>query len=180
MTRCPPAVACASFITRDESVTMALAATLGQMILPGEWLALMGELGAGKTRFVRGVCAGLGVDTRSVASPTYVLMRVYACAESGSSAICALAHIDAFRLRGAPELDTVGLDETLARQPTVVAVEWADHIAEALPPLALRIEIEHAASWGNSDEETRRRITMLGDSRTWRGRLAALHCLAAK
>ncbi|MBP7746790.1 MAG: tRNA (adenosine(37)-N6)-threonylcarbamoyltransferase complex ATPase subunit type 1 TsaE [Phycisphaerae bacterium] len=118
--------------------TLALGRRLGRLLRTGDFLALTGPLGAGKTQLIKGVAAGLGVPTEQpVVSPTFVLVREYV-------GRLKLYHIDAYRLTGAAELLALGVDEMLAEPGSVVAVEWADRVAEAVPACAAWIELEHA------------------------------------
>lgn len=100
----------------------------------GGSVALVGPLGAGKTVFVRGLAAGLGVDTRLVASPTFVIVNEY------PSARRPLVHVDLYRVADASELEATGFLDWLA-PGAVVAVEWADRIPEALPPDHLEVAL---------------------------------------
>jgi tRNA threonylcarbamoyladenosine biosynthesis protein TsaE len=124
--------------SRSESQTLDLAARLARGLRGGEVIALEGELGAGKTCFVRGLAAGLGLDASAVCSPTFVICRRY-----GDSAALGLVHIDAFRLGGPQDLDSIGWEEMLAEPDSVIAVEWAGRIADALPRERLEIAIDH-------------------------------------
>lgn len=98
-------------------------------------IALVGPLGAGKTAFVKGLAAGLGIDPARVASPTFVVASEY---PAGARP---LAHVDLYRLESEAELEAAGFLDLL-EPGAVVAVEWADRFPEALPSdrLALRIE----------------------------------------
>ena len=103
---------------------------LGERLRKGDIVLLVGELGAGKTTFVRGVAQGAGSEA-AVASPTFQLVRVY-------PGRVQLAHVDLYRVENASELGGLGLDE-LADEGAVV-VEWGDRLdVEG----AARIEIEH-------------------------------------
>ena len=116
---------------------MALAATLGRRLSSGAVICLYGELGAGKTRFVQGLAAGIGVDPNTVSSPTFVICHEY------RGASLRLAHIDAYRLHSVDELESIGWDELLGAPDTVIAVEWAARIAEALPADRLDVRMDH-------------------------------------
>jgi tRNA threonylcarbamoyladenosine biosynthesis protein TsaE len=108
------------------------------MLRSGDFLALQGPLGAGKTHLLKSVAAGLGVPAdEPVVSPTFVLIREYA-------GRLKLYHIDAYRLSGAAGLLSLGLDELIVEPGAVVAVEWADRVAEAVPPHACWIELAHS------------------------------------
>jgi len=103
---------------------------LGERMQTGDVVMLTGELGAGKTTFVRGVAQGTG-SSAPVASPTFQLVRVY-------SGRVQLAHVDLYRVESGSELADLGLEE-LADQGAVV-VEWGDRLEVEG---AARIEIEH-------------------------------------
>jgi tRNA threonylcarbamoyladenosine biosynthesis protein TsaE len=103
---------------------------LGERLRPGDVVLLSGELGAGKTTFVRGVAQGTG-SSAPVASPTFQLVRVY-------SGRVQLAHVDLYRVENIAELRNLGLEE-LAQQGAVV-VEWGDRLEV---DDAARIQIEH-------------------------------------
>lgn len=132
---------------RSDSVerTIALGSIIAKLLQPGDVIALEGELGAGKTQFVRGLAAGMGLDEEAVSSPTFVLMHEYLPDDEDAPA---LVHIDAYRLEGSGDLATLGWDEggsgpgELADN-AVVVVEWASRIADDLPADALFIEITH-------------------------------------
>ena len=102
----------------------------GERLRTGDIVLLTGELGAGKTTFVRGVARGIG-SSAPVASPTFQLVRVY-------PGRVQLAHVDLYRIERPAELAELGLDE-LADQGAIV-VEWGDRLQA---PGAARIEIEH-------------------------------------
>lgn len=108
---------------------------LGESLIGGIAVALIGPLGAGKTHLVKGIAQGNGEsDARRVTSPTFTLIQEY-------SGRLTIFHIDAYRLRGPTELLALGFDELL-RSDTVVIVEWADRVRSALPSELLTIEIQ--------------------------------------
>ena len=117
-------------VTSSPAETEAAGAELGRRLQPGDVLLLTGELGAGKTTFVRGVARGVG-SVAQVASPTFQLVRVY-------PGPVQLAHVDLYRIEKPGELADLGLDE-LATQGAVV-VEWGDRLD--VDGAAL-IQIEH-------------------------------------
>jgi tRNA threonylcarbamoyladenosine biosynthesis protein TsaE len=102
--------------------TESLAAGLAARLEPGALLLLRGELGAGKTAFVRGLAAGLSADPDEVSSPTFTLMKEY-------RGRVLLRHLDLYRLDHQADIDELDID-TL-RDGAVVAVEWADRMAVA-------------------------------------------------
>ena len=115
--------------------TAALAAALGATARPGDFLALFGPLGAGKTLFAAAFCGGLGIDPAKVDSPSFVLMNRY-------EGRLPVFHFDAYRLEGEEEeLAELGFfDDEL--ESGVVLLEWADRVDRMLPPRALRIHFE--------------------------------------
>ena len=111
--------------------TEALAARLAGALAPGDLVLLQGELGAGKTAFVRGLAAGLGVDPDQVSSPTFTLMQEY-------RGPVTLRHLDLYRLERQADIDD--LDIEAMRDGAVVVVEWAERMAVA-PPSAWVVRI---------------------------------------
>ena len=132
------------FCTASEADTELLAARLAEAVEPGTVVALIGNLGAGKTRLVRAVVEALGVDRRAIASPTFVLVHEY-------EGRIPIYHFDAYRLRDAADFAALGADEYLSSSG-VSLIEWADRVAELLPADHLRIEI---AVTGESAREFR-------------------------
>jgi tRNA threonylcarbamoyladenosine biosynthesis protein TsaE len=120
----------------DEQVTTSPAETqragmlLGQRLRTGDVVLLTGELGAGKTTFVRGVAQGTG-SKADVASPTFQLVRIY-------PGRVQLAHVDLYRVEDGAELRDLGLEELV--EEGAVVVEWGDRLDV---DGAARIEIEH-------------------------------------
>jgi tRNA threonylcarbamoyladenosine biosynthesis protein TsaE len=120
----------------NPAATHALGVALGRAAFPGAVLALVGELGAGKTGIARGIAEGLAVPGR-VTSPTFVIVQVH---DGGR---LPFAHADLYRLGDASELDAIGFADVLAAGG-VVAVEWADRFPDALPADRLVIALSEA------------------------------------
>lgn len=112
-------------ISHSEEETTALAAKLAPALRPGDVLVLQGELGAGKTEFVRGLAAALGLDTDQVNSPTYTIVNEYPGERP-------LFHFDLYRLGDPSELYEVGWDDYLGREG-LIAIEWGERAGEMLP-----------------------------------------------
>jgi tRNA threonylcarbamoyladenosine biosynthesis protein TsaE len=122
-------------LARSESETEAAAQGLAVGFLGGEVVLLTGELGAGKTSFVRGLARGLGADPTEVSSPTFVLLTSY-------PGRLKLHHADLYRLRGDGDESELGLEE-LPGSGGVLAIEWAERL-RALPwPRPLRVQLFH-------------------------------------
>lgn len=139
--------------SESEAQTMEIARTLALQLHGGEVVALEGPLGSGKTCFVRGLAAGLGLDPASVSSPTFMICQEYESKDA--AARLALMHIDAYRLAGADELESIGWSEMLEARDAVIAVEWPSRIAKALPVDRIEVAFEHAG-------EHSRRLTIHG------------------
>ena len=131
--------------TVSAEASQALGERIGRACQGGEVLALIGQLGTGKTCLIKGVAAGLGVPSDSVASPTFALIHEYA----GRLPVC---HADLYRLEPQDALNGLGLEEYL-RPPWVTLIEWADRAPSVLPKEHLRIMMEHLGG-------DRRRITV--------------------
>lgn len=115
-------------ITKNQKATQDLAKKLLTKLSGGEVLALEGDLGAGKTTFTQGLAKALGIKDK-VTSPTFVLLKIY---QAKHPRIKQLVHIDAYRLNNATDLEAVGWQDYLNRD-TLVVIEWADKVREALP-----------------------------------------------
>ena len=133
-------------VSRSVADTERIAADLARTLTPNTTLAVHGDLGAGKTQFVRGLLVGLGGNPRTVSSPTYVLLNIY---DTGH---LPLFHLDAYRVAGPEDFDAIGFTELL-EQGGVVVVEWADRVTDLLPPDTIHIRIEPT-------DPTTRRITI--------------------
>lgn len=139
------------FKSESEQDTKEVAETLGRVVLSGEAgnealvVALEGELGAGKTVFVRGFTQGLGIK-KTITSPTFVLMKRFPI---GGGFYKNFFHIDAYRLKNGKIPLELGLKEIIRDPKNIVAVEWASRIKKCLGGNVLRIFLEH----GNKNEE---------------------------
>jgi len=115
--------------------TESLGRALGHLLQGGHVLALIGDLGAGKTTFVRGLMAGLGAPTLAVSSPTFTFVHHY-------QARLPVIHIDLYRLRSAEEAEAIGLPDCF-NDHTVTAIEWADRFPTLLPHDRFVIRFAH-------------------------------------
>lgn len=124
-------------VTRNEAETIDLGARLGRLLAPGDFIALVGELGAGKTQFAKGVAVGLEVDPDTpITSPTYTILNIY-------DGRLPLYHFDLYRLANAEEVEDLGFDEYFSGDGACI-VEWAERLADELPPQALTVSFAHA------------------------------------
>lgn len=143
-----------SVIVDGEAATQSLASLLGGIVEPGAVLLLEGDLGAGKTTFVKGLAQGLGIDPDEVSSPTFTLIHEY---EGDMS----LYHFDAYRLDDVSEFIELGAEEYFASDG-VTAVEWGDRVRDELPSNRLEIAITS----GETADGSSRHVTFrpLGDA----------------
>ena len=133
--------------------TAALGRALAGLLAPGDVVVLTGPLGAGKTRLVQGIAAGLDVPGR-VTSPTFVLVRRHA-------GRLPLVHVDAYRLDDAADL--VALDDDVLADDVVTCIEWGGNVAAALP--ADRIDVELTVDGEDGDAPRRIAIVLHGATR---------------
>ncbi len=132
--------------THSAAQTRALGARFAALLSPGELVALSGELGAGKTCFIQGICTGLGVE-ETVNSPTFILMNQYSGRRPGIA--ITISHFDFYRLSGAGELDSFGADEFFDGDG-ICLVEWAERASERLPPRRWQVEMEYDGAGSRS------------------------------
>jgi len=128
--------------THTAQQTRELGVALGSLLQPGDFVALVGELGAGKTEFARGVAEGDAVPQDEVASPTFALIHRY-------QGRIPLVHADLFRLAGEEDLYGTGYYELRDSDEAAVVVEWADRIPSAAPADALRVRLEAGPGEGD-------------------------------
>jgi tRNA threonylcarbamoyladenosine biosynthesis protein TsaE len=130
-----PSVAAAIYVSHGEAETRRIARRLASELRPGVTILLSGDLGAGKTAFVKGLADGLGVDPDDVTSPTFTLVHEYRTGR------LPLIHVDLYRLDRA-DLDDLGMDTGLAEEG-VTAVEWAERLRRPVNG-AVNVRIEDA------------------------------------
>jgi len=125
-----------SIITRSPEETVAFGRDLAKEVRPPCTVLLEGELGSGKTTLVKGILASLAsVPEDEVTSPTFTLVHEYG--PEGK-----VYHVDLYRIEGARDLATLGLDDLLNREATVL-IEWGEKFGEDVPRPCLRIRFEH-------------------------------------
>ena len=134
------------YISHSEQDTEDLGARLSKQLPGGAVVAMYGDLGAGKTAFVRGMARGMGLNCR-VSSPTFTIVNEYLGDRE-------LIHFDMYRLSGADELFDIGWEDYLARG-AVCAVEWSENVEDAFFGDEIRVTIEKLS-------DTERKITIEG------------------
>ncbi|MBQ7144529.1 MAG: tRNA (adenosine(37)-N6)-threonylcarbamoyltransferase complex ATPase subunit type 1 TsaE [Oscillospiraceae bacterium] len=121
------------YYTHSEAETEGVGAAFAADLPDGAVVALYGDLGAGKTAFVRGMARGMGLDAR-VSSPTFTIVNEYL----GDRELC---HFDMYRLEGSDELFDIGWEDYL-RRGAVCAVEWSERVEDAFDGDEVRVRIE--------------------------------------
>ena len=142
--------------TTGADATRALAAAVAEQATAGDLILLAGELGAGKTAFVQGFGAALGVD-QPITSPTFTLAHQY-------EGRLVLHHLDVYRLERISEIDDIGVSELLDGNG-VVLIEWGDAVAPALPNDYLEVTLRY----GEGDDDRHLELRCVG------GRWSARH-----
>lgn len=150
--------------SRSARATWQLGRRLGAALQAGDVVALVGDLGAGKTQLVRGACAGAGVDEGDVSSPTFAIVQTY-------RGRLPFHHADLYRLADLDELYATGLMDLVGSDGALV-VEWADKVSGWAPPERLEIQLEEVTGRPNA-----RRIALIG---TGPRHAALAQALAAK
>ena len=120
--------------------TERIGSLLGTVLIPGDIIALSGELGSGKTTLVRGLAQGMGFSGDEVASPSFTLVNEY-------PGPLPLFHIDLYRLGNERELHEIGYEEYIS-ETGVVVIEWADRIPYAVPDESLWITLQYHSEEG--------------------------------
>ena len=126
------------FCSASEKQTFNFAKKFSKNLTGGQTLGLVGNLGAGKTIFTKGLAQGLGIK-KNLTSPTFVLMKVYNIKKNKQ--IKFLVHIDAYRIKSTRDLITIGAAEYFNRPDTITVIEWADKIKSILPKKTKLIKI---------------------------------------
>lgn len=135
------------FNSSSPEETCAFAAKWGALLVPGDCVALCGDLGAGKTTFVQGLFAGLGGDSRyQVTSPTYTLLHEYPIKKGD------LIHLDLYRLQNFAEVEDLDLNAALD-QKGILVIEWGDKFPELAEMMTYKIVFAELA-------ENQRKITI--------------------
>ena len=128
------------FLSNSPAATSGLGRRMGERLKAGSLVALIGELGCGKTLLTRGICAGLGVPLRQVNSPTFIFVNEYL----GKLPVF---HMDLYRLGNIDEGFEIGILDYLARAESgVIVVEWAEKVLSLLPDDYLEVQFHVLSS----------------------------------
>ncbi|MBY0428540.1 MAG: tRNA (adenosine(37)-N6)-threonylcarbamoyltransferase complex ATPase subunit type 1 TsaE [Alphaproteobacteria bacterium] len=143
----------------DEPQMMGLAMQLARQLRAGDCLTFQGDLGAGKTTFIRAMIHTLcGLET--VPSPTFTLVQTY------DSSLAQLWHFDLYRLKNPDELYELGFEEALSGG--ILFIEWPERAKGLLPSTQLQLHLE------NAQDNSKRKVTISGDAQ-WAARLTPLN-----
>ena len=124
-----------TIVAETEEDTAAVGRALAGRVGPGTTVLLYGDLGAGKTAFVRGLAEGLGIDPGEVSSPTFTIVQEY------RGPRLTLQHVDLYRLSTA-EVSDLALDDLLDGA-TIMAIEWAERLPREPAPPSIRVTLAH-------------------------------------
>jgi len=116
-------------ITNNENETYIFGEEYAKSLAKGSVIGLIGNLGAGKTKFAQGLAKGLGIK-RIVNSPTFVIMKVYPIKKEK---LKNFVHIDTYRIKNEQDIASIGAEEYFNREDSIVLIEWADKIKKMLP-----------------------------------------------
>ena len=161
-----------TFAAAEETYEFGVA--LAGLLRAGDLVLLHGDLGAGKTTLTRGIGEGLGV-AGTVASPTFIIARTHAPLADGPW----LVHVDAYRIGGLDDLETLDLDTSLEESVTVV--EWGEGLAEALADsrLEIRITRPHGGIGKSMEDDGARTVAITGTGERWASLDGSLSRIAA-
>ncbi|MFN1835046.1 tRNA (adenosine(37)-N6)-threonylcarbamoyltransferase complex ATPase subunit type 1 TsaE [Balneola sp. MJW-20] len=134
-----------NFISDSEKQTIDAGRSFSHELGSGDVICLQGELGAGKTHFVKGLASGLGIDPQAVSSPTYTLINEY-------SGELPLYHFDCYRLKNEAEALDIGIEDYLYGEGISV-IEWPQRVSNLIPEDAYIVTLEHVS-------DTKRKITI--------------------
>lgn len=147
------------WISRSEVETVRIGETFGERYLrSGRVVCVRGELGAGKTHFIKGIGGSLGIDERELTSPTFALAHEFDLADvdasgtRGNNRLSRLYHLDCYRFEKPEELLELGVEDYLYPKNAATIIEWPERIAALLPEGAIGVEILVVS-------ETERKIT---------------------
>ncbi|MBN1688348.1 MAG: tRNA (adenosine(37)-N6)-threonylcarbamoyltransferase complex ATPase subunit type 1 TsaE [Candidatus Omnitrophica bacterium] len=125
------------YLSQSTEETLEFASRLAKQLKPGSVIGLVGDLGSGKTTFIKGIAHGLGLaNADEVKSPTFVLMHIY-------KTTIPLYHFDLYRLESAEDFQAIGFEEFTADSKAISCIEWADKAGSLLPAHTVFVHLEH-------------------------------------
>ena len=148
--------------TSSEQETLELARSFAQRLERGDVVALWGELGTGKTRFVKGVCEAFGAN-HHVSSPSFIILNRYEGSDRTKRELF-VYHLDLYRVKSTEEIYDIGYEEFIYGDD-ITLVEWAEQLGDLLPHRRYDVRL----AYGEGDCERRISIELIGPSRTQPG-----------
>jgi len=127
-------------LSKSPEETIEAGREYAQKLKGGEVIGLIGELGSGKTTFIKGLAEGLRVD-ETITSPTFVILKSYSAKIQQKK--IEFIHIDAYRVESIDDIKSVGIEDYIGREDAIVVVEWAEKIREILPKNTIYINFKH-------------------------------------
>ncbi len=141
------------YLTKSSEETKILAKDFSKVVKSGDFLALYGNLGSGKTTFIQGLAEGLGIKRRIISS-TFIIIRNYDLRpKTKDQRPKAFYHIDLYRIGSIDDLLGLGIDEIINDKNNIVAVEWAEKMGELLPRQRIELHFRYI-------DEDKREITI--------------------
>ncbi len=141
------------YSTSSEEETFRLGADFSSRLSPGDVIAFYGDIGVGKTEFIKGICSGMNVH-EIVASPTFTIINQYDGVDADGDAV-PINHIDLYRVESPDDLVELGLEEILADPDSIKLIEWAENAGVVLPPR------RYDVCMYNTDDDSDRRIEVV-------------------
>lgn len=135
-------------ITRNFQETIQLAQEFAKKLKGGKIIGLIGELGSGKTTFVKGLAKGLGIREQ-ITSPTFVMLKEYDILRPKvhlrgvPKKVRILVHVDAYRAGNINDIKSLGIEDYLNRTDVIIVIEWAEKIRKILPKSTIYISFKH-------------------------------------
>ncbi|MCL5407025.1 MAG: tRNA (adenosine(37)-N6)-threonylcarbamoyltransferase complex ATPase subunit type 1 TsaE [Patescibacteria group bacterium] len=135
-------------ISRNTGETIESAQKFAKKLKGGETIGLIGDLGAGKTVFVKGLAEELGIK-EAITSPTFVILKEYDILRprphlsGGGKGLKKLIHIDTYRVENIEDIKSVGIEDYFGRKDIIIVVEWAEKIKKLLPKNTIYINFKH-------------------------------------
>ena len=135
-------------IISNSNETIEYAKKFAKKLKGGEVVGLVGELGSGKTTFVKGLAEGLGIK-ESITSPTFLMLKEYDILRPKVHLVGVhrkvriLVHVDAYRVENIDDIKSVGIEDYLGRNDVIMVIEWAEKIKKILPKNTIYINFKH-------------------------------------
>ena len=135
------------FITKSENETEKIARKLAEELKTKKILALKGNLGSGKTVFVKGLAKGLKIK-EVITSPTFVFIKEYPIKKSQTSNLkpqtySSLIHVDCYRVKNEKDAETIGLIDHLKQKNNIIVIEWSENVMHILPKNIIKVNFEN-------------------------------------